>query len=546
MLLVRSSLLDDARHAQSCNRKPCPAVRRAHAPRTTSHALGLLASAVTVIFLAGVSSLSSTAAHAQSMPAKVSYERQVVPILAQHCFPCHGPDRAARQADLRLDVRTAAIERRENGAALVPGDASRSLIWQRVASDDDDKRMPPRESGKKLNAEQREVLRRWIEEGGVYEQHWAFRPLIRPPVPDHQQQAKNPIDAFIAAALAERGWTFSSEATPETWLRRVTLDLTGLPPTREELLNLRQKLEEPGADRDAIYERIVDRLLQSPRFGEHLAVAWLDAARFADTNGYFSDKPRQMWLWRDWVIDALNANMPFDQFTIEQLAGDLLPSATLRQKIATGFNRNHMANNETGSIDEEFRVEYVVDRVHTTMTTWMGLTAGCAQCHDHKYDPISQREFYQLFAFFNHVAETGLITNDDPPPKIEVVTEEQTSRLKELAEQVRQADAAFAPRKVKIESVLADWESNRPLESLGLLLTPGQSDDGKRSGERAMEQASNLFYEPFSGQLAPLATSKGTTLVYESGVLGPCAQFDGTRHVEATVAGFDPDGPWTI
>jgi hypothetical protein len=245
--------------------------------------------------------------------------------------------------------------------------------------------MPPDSAQKPLTAAQIGILERWISEGAMFQKHWSFEPIAPPVIPDSPEvrslldspSAINPIDAFVADSLAKRQFKFSPEASRETLLRRVTLDLTGLPPTLEDLNRT-----------DESYEEVVDRLLRSSHFGERMAVDWLDAARYADTNGYFSDKPRQIWLWRDWVIQAYNENMPFDQFTIEQLAGDLLPTPTVPQRIATGFNRNHVSNNETGIIDEEFRTEYVVDRVDTTMTTWLGLTVGCAQCHDHKYDPI--------------------------------------------------------------------------------------------------------------------------------------------------------------
>ena len=257
----------------------------------------------------------------------------------------------------------------------------------------------------------------------------------------------NPIDAFVAAKLRQHGLTFAPEASRELLLRRISLDLTGLPPTLEDL-------DRTGES----YEQAVDRLLASDHFGEHLAVDWLDTARYADTNGYFSDKPRQMWLWRNWVIDAFNSNMPFDQFTVEQLAGDLLPNPTTAQRIATGFNRNHIANNETGIIDEEYRTEYVIDRVDTTLTTWMGLTAACAQCHDHKYDPITQVEFYQLFAIFNNGPETGLIVADNPPPLITVTTPAQDQELAALTAATTEAANEFAPLRSALDTQIAAWE----------------------------------------------------------------------------------------
>jgi hypothetical protein len=273
----------------------------------------------------------------------------------------------------------------------------------------------------------------------------------------------------------------------------------------------------------------MNRLLASKHFGEHLAVAWLDAARYADTNGYFGDKPRQMWLWRDWVIDAFNANMPFDQFSIEQLAGDLLPDATVKQRIATGFNRNHMANNESGSIDEEFRTEYVVDRVDTTMTTWLGLTAGCAQCHDHKFDPISQREFYSLFAFFNNVPEKGLINADNPPPLLEVPTGAAAARSgpgkSGRCKRRKRPLSLFMPA---LKPQIAAWEKNA-VQSL-----PQPPRD-------------LVLHEPLHESIERrLRRPAGTTLEFDQGVRGEAAKFDATQHVEAEVPDFDADLPWTI
>ncbi len=263
--------------------------------------------------------------------------------------------------------------------------------------------MPPPKAHARLSSDQVERIRQWIEQGAKWQPHWAFVAPKRPAVPQVNDSAwvRNPIDAFILERLGQEGLTPSPEADRETIIRRVTLDLTGLPPTPEEIDAF---LADAAPDS---YERLVDRLLAAPRYGERMATPWLNAARYADTYGYQSDGDVSMWRWRDWVIEAFNANMPFDQFTIEQLAGDLLPNPSLEQRLATGFNRNHRANSEGGAIPEEFRTEYVVDRVDTTATVWLGLTVICARCHDHKYDPISQREFYQLFAFFNNVPEDG-------------------------------------------------------------------------------------------------------------------------------------------
>ena len=347
---------------------------------------------------------------------RLQYNRDVRPILSDKCFKCHGPDSNARKADLRLDLRESAVAEHDGGRPIVPGRVDQSEVVSRSQSADEDEKMPPSKSNLHLSQAEIDVLRRWIAEGAEYQPHWSFIPPTEPPVPDVKDAKwpRNEIDRFVLTALEAKNLHPAGAAEKETLLRRLSFDLTGLPPTLEELDAF---LADASPD---AHERAVDRLLISKHFGERMAVDWLDAARYADTNGYFGDKTRMMWLWREWVIDAFNCNMSFKQFTIEQLAGDLLPDASISQKIATGFNRNHMANNESGIIDEEYRTEYVLDRLDTTATTWLGLTVGCAQCHDHKFDPISQKEFYQLFAFFNNVPENGLIKEVNPPPLMSV------------------------------------------------------------------------------------------------------------------------------
>lgn len=453
----------------------------------------------------------------------VSFNREVRPILSDKCFSCHGSDPGSRKAGLRLDTFEGAAAENEGIRAIVPGDPAKSELWTRITSGDEDDIMPPPESHKALTQGQKEILRSWIESGAVYEPHWSFVPPVAVPLPEVKRTdwPLNGIDRFVLARLEEESIEPSPEAARETLLRRVTLDLTGLPPTPDEA---KAFLEDESA---TAYEMLVDRLLASPHFGEHLAVAWLDAARYADTNGYFGDKPRQMWLWRDWVIKALNANVPFDRFTIEQLAGDLLPGATVDQRIATGFNRNHMANNESGSIDEEFRVEYVVDRVDTTMATWTGLTAACAQCHDHKFDPISQREFYGLFAFFNNVPERGLINVDNPPPILSVPSAEQETVLARCLDEKRAAEGAFATIRESLSPRLAEWEKEAP-QTL-----PFPPQDA-------------IFHEPFDGKSTKATHLTGNAPVYEKGVSGEAATFDATQHFENPLSEFHPDRPWTV
>jgi hypothetical protein len=376
---------------------------------------------------------------------ELRFNRDIRPILADKCFHCHGPDAGARQADLRLDREADAHAERDGVRIITPRQSEDSELYQRITADDAEQRMPPASQERQLTRSEIELLRRWIEQGGEYEEHWAFIPPRRPALPELNETSwpRNPIDHFVLRRLKAEGLQPSPPADQVTLLRRVTLDLTGLPPTPAEVDTfLSDPL--PGA-----YERAVDRLLQSPGYGERMALVWLDAARFADSGGYQGDILRSMWLWRDWVIKAYNAGMPFDQFTTEQLAGDLLPSPTRAQRIATGFNRNHRINDEDGIVHEEFRVEYVVDRVETTATVWLGLTMGCARCHDHKYDPISQREFYQFYAYFNSINESGR-GHGNSPPLLHVTTPDVEKRLKAIDDQITRLTEAGAERAKKI------------------------------------------------------------------------------------------------
>ncbi|MEM7386348.1 MAG: DUF1549 domain-containing protein, partial [Verrucomicrobiota bacterium] len=334
----------------------------------------------------------------------VDFDRDVQPIIATHCLACHGPDEQARKGDLRLDFQEDVFAERDGYRVVDRAHPDRSELLKRITHQDPDKKMPPPSAARDLSTAEIGVLERWVREGGVWEEHWAFRVPVRPGLPGVTDRAwlSNGLDAFVRNRLEEEGLEPSAPAGKRALIRRVTLGLTGLPPTLEEVEGFL------ADDSPEAYGKLVDRLLESPRYGEHMALAWLDAARYADTSGYQADWERHMWPWRDWVVRALNENMPFDQFTIEQLAGDLLPEATFSQRLATGFNRNHRINDEGGSLDAEFEVEYVVDRVDTTATVWLGLSAGCARCHDHKFDPISQKEFYQLYAFFNNVPEKGI------------------------------------------------------------------------------------------------------------------------------------------
>ena len=346
----------------------------------------------------------------------VSYNRDIRPILSDKCFSCHGPDNQHRSADLRLDV-TANGENYDGAYlyAIIPGEPDQSALLKRIHSKKKSLVMPPPESALTLTDQDKALLRKWIEQGAKYEKHWAFEKPIKPTIPKTQNKTwpKHAIDAFVLARLEQAGLKPSPEADKAKLLRRLTLDLTGLPPTPAELdafLNDKS----PNA-----YEKQIDRLLASPRFGERMALPWLDAARYADTNGFSIDDHRDMWLWREWVIDAYNKNMPYDQFLVEQLAGDLIPNASDKQKLATGFLRNSMNTHEGGTIAEEYRVIYIADKIDTVSTVFMGLTMRCAQCHDHKYDPLSIREYYQMYAFFDTADIRGKgATNANTAPLI--------------------------------------------------------------------------------------------------------------------------------
>ncbi|HYF37548.1 MAG TPA: DUF1549 domain-containing protein, partial [Prosthecobacter sp.] len=388
----------------------------------------------------------------------IVFNRDIRPILSDKCFHCHGPDEKERKSGLRLDVREAALKPAESGAiAIVPGDPKTSELIARCLTDSEDDLMPPAKLGKHLTQREKDLLQRWVSEGAEYQGHWAFLPPARPQVPPHPKE-QTPIDGFITTRLAREGLHLSPEADRATLIRRVFLDLTGLPPTPAEV-DAFEKDRSPNA-----YERVVDRLLASQHYGERMAMQWLDFARYADSHGFQTDSSRSMWPWREWVIRSFNANKPFDQFTIEQIAGDLLPNATLDQKVATGFNRNHRINGEGGIIGEEWRIENVIDRVETTGFTWLALSLNCCRCHDHKFDPISQKEFYQLFSFFNNTTDRGTITGDsnrsggNEPPVVTVSDAATEAKLavmqQEIDEAKRQAEAA----KKDLPKLIAAWE----------------------------------------------------------------------------------------
>lgn len=393
----------------------------------------------------------------ESRPAapRVDFVKDVKPILAQHCFSCHGPDEAKRKGGLRLDLSSEAFKVRENGAAFVASSTQKSLAFERIIAVDPTDRMPP-EGKDALKPREIEIIGAWIEGGAEWKEHWAFVAPMRPAVPETKNPAwvKNSIDAFTLARLEKEGLTPSSEASREQWLRRVSLDLTGVPPTPEELDNF---LAAKGAD---AYEKEVDRLLASPRYGERQASEWMDLARYADTSGYQRDVPRTAWKWREWVINAYNANMPFDRFTTEQLAGDLLPNATLDQRIATGFNRNHPTNTEAGEEEDEYRSAYIFDRIHATATTWLGLTLACAQCHDHKYDPLSQKDFYRFYGYFNNVKERDSDFGGNPKPSIPAPNLDQAPHIADLDRRIKALEARLKADDPLSDESQKDWEKS--------------------------------------------------------------------------------------
>ncbi|HEY7154496.1 MAG TPA: DUF1553 domain-containing protein [Gemmataceae bacterium] len=464
----------------------------------------------------------SASLRAELLPAAIEFNRAIRPILSENCFRCHGPDKARRKANLRLDTEAGAFADLGDRRALVPGEPDKSELLRRIITDDPGERMPPSKSGRRLTERQIQLLRRWIEQGAKWQAHWSLRAPKRPPLPrvQHTTWPRNPLDYFILERLEREGLPPSPEADRITLLRRVTRDLTGLPPTPAEVDAFLR-----DASPDA-YEKVVDRLLASPRYGERMATPWLNGARYADTNGYQSDGERSMWRWRDWVIEAFNRNMPFDQFTIEQLAGDMLPGATLDQHIASGFNRNHRGNAEGGIIPEEYAVEYIVDRVETTATVWLGLTLGCARCHDHKFDPFTQKEFYRLFAYFNNVPERGkAIKYGNSPPTIKTPTREQQQQLQELETRLTAASCRYQKLQPRIAAAQSEWEKSlSDTPPLDHDITEGMIAQYPRDGETkdfdgrrfltAGEVARFGYYDKFSfAAWVRLGGGKGGTIL---------------------------------
>lgn len=473
--------------------------------------------------------------HGSLVASEVEFSRDIRPILSDICFQCHGPDENHREADLRFDDPEDVIADRGGYAVVVPKSRDKSELWNRISSDDVDLVMPPADHPKRLTDHQIELLGKWIDAGAEFQGHWSFVPPQRPSADevDNDRFNRTAIDRFVFAAMQRQGLKPSPEAAREILLRRATFDLTGLPPTLQEIDDfLRDK--SPKA-----FERVVDRLLDSPHFGERMALDWMDAARYGDSSVFHADGPRDMWVWREWVIDAFNSNMPFDQFTIEQLAGDLLPDATWKQQVATGFNRNNATTDEGGLIEEEYRVEYAVDRVKTTSMVWLGLSMECSQCHDHKYDPISQEDYYRFFAFFNQAADPGKQTrNGNQAPIVEVPDEAKRAKIPELETNLKQLREELV--KIHNESVPAfeEWLSTKSKErqTSPSPANPVAHFPLDRLSGKTFTNGSNEEHEP-----AVIAGDESENLVQEGFILDALATGPKTFATAADVASFERD-----
>ena len=468
--------------------------------------------------------------------AEIDFNREIRPILSNHCYACHGPDANKRKAELRLDVKDSAFGPAESGeCAVVPGDLQKSELIRRITSTDKEEVMPPPKEQKQLKPEQIAVLKRWVEEGAKWTGHWAFEPIATPPIPVVRSEtlpSGNSIDAFVRARLQKEALVPSPEEDKSRLIRRVSLDLTGLPPSIKDVDAFLAD-GSPNA-----YEKVIDQLLASPHFGERLALPWLDLARYGDTSGYHNDSLRDMWLWRESVINAFNADMPFDQFTIEQLAGDLLPAATIQQRVASGFHRNVMTSDEGGLIDSEYLNLYVVDRVNTTGTTWLGMTVACAQCHDHKYDPVTQRDYYQLYAFFHNVPENGKdgVRDRNPQPFLGVPTAEQTGQLAKLDADLAAAEKAARDLEPKLEAMQATWE--KEMSSSGLAGPPAGP-----SGHFPLDEGPLGSDE----QGRPIPAKLNGEATFVEGAVGKSFRIEGKGHIDAgNLFAFEKQQPFTV
>ncbi len=467
--------------------------------------------------------------------AQPEYNRDIRPILAENCFACHGPDSASRKAQLRLDQRDAAIK----AEAIVPGSPDKSALVQRICATDLKEIMPPAKTLKKLTAAQKDLLKRWIASGAAYQQHWSFIPPKRPAVPvvKNTQWVRNPIDAFILARLEAIGLAPAPEADRRTLARRASLDLLGLPPAAADVEAFANDTT-PGA-----YERYIDKLLESPRWGEHRGRYWLDLAHYADTHGIHFDNFREIHAYRDWVLGAFNRNLPFDQFTIEQLAGDLLPNPTVDQRVATGFNRCNITTNEGGAISEEYLVLYTRDRTETVSQVWLGLTAGCAVCHDHKFDPFSTRDFYSMSAFFNNTTQNAMDGNiPNTPPTMIVPRMEDRPKWEAVTREIDKLKANVAARKSAAQKDFAGWLAKVKPDELALRLP----QDGLRLHARLNEGQGEQFAVVVDGKPRTLSAKDGYTwgagkLSAKAAVVKPA----GSSLEFADAGDFDKNQPFT-
>ena len=467
---------------------------------------------------------------------KLSFNKDIRPILSENCFLCHGPDGESRSAGLRLDQREAALAGEDGEAAIVAGDPDASELIRRIETSDPDDQMPPPDSERSLSPEQKRLLREWIAEGAPYQRHWAFEPIVRPEVPeiDAGDQSRNPIDRFVQRKLTAAGLEFSPETSAEKLIRRLSFDLTGLPPSLEEIDDF---LADDPAGR---VERLVDRLLQRESYGERMASEWLDVARYSDTYGFQVDRDRFVWPWRDWVIEAFNQNLPYDEFITWQLAGDLLPNPTREQILATTFNRLHPQKVEGGSVPEEFRIEYVADRTQTFSTAFMGLTFECARCHDHKYDPLKQKEYYQLTSFFANIDEAGLysyFTDSIPTPTMVLGPEEKLDELESAKQSLRSVEEAHAASVKKSDALFGRWMSEPSTKSGAVTMEQGIGyfdfsafEDGKLSNQHDSEK--------------PATSGSGNRLV--EGKIGMGLELSGDDEVDLKIGNFTRADPFSF
>lgn len=500
---------------------------------------------------AGIALLLSLSVVRLPAASALDFNRDIRPILSDHCYACHGPDNNKRKAGLRLDDKDSAYGELKSGDhAIVPGDADHSALVHRITAKDPDDLMPPPKEDKPLTQEQIDTLIRWVKSGAKWQNHWAFIPPEKPELPEVKQASwpMNDIDRFILARIERAGLQPAPDADRPELLRRVTFDLTGLPPTPEEV-DVFVADTSPNA-----YEHVVDRLLASKHYGERMTVNWLDLARYADTAGYHFDGIRFMWLWRDWVINAFNANMPYDVFTVEQLAGDLLPNATREQRLATGFVRNNMTNDEGGADPDEYLSKYVSDRVETMGSVWMGMTVGCAECHDHKFDPLKTKEFYELYAFFHNVPEKGLdrIRTDNPPPRMPVPTVEQALQFVEADFTLRDDEKTLQDRINELGEAQEKWERETvaeppaPPDNAGLIARMTFDDTfaiETKSSSNAIKTATSA--NDSTNEVAATFV-RDDKPEFTDGRLGKALKFDGKMHLDVgSLVSFDRTNAFT-